>query len=89
MKRRYIATNTKYLGTVHGVLAGDALSLTTRSYELIMANVDKLPALQLELSICDEDDNLLDVTKMMATPFNSPRSSTSMISTSRKRWWRR
>ena len=68
VKRRYIATNTKYLGTVHGVLAGDALSLTTRSYELIKANVDELPALQLELSICDEDDNLLDVIKNDGLP---------------------
>ena len=68
MKRRYIATDIEYLGTVHGVLAGDVLSLTMRSYELIKANVDELPALQLELSICDEDDNLLDVIKNDGLP---------------------
>ena len=68
MKRRYIATDIEYLGTVHGVLAGDALSLTTRNYELIKANVDELPALQLELTICDEDDNLLDVIKNEGRP---------------------
>ena len=50
------------------MLAGDVLSLTTRSYELIKANVDELPALQLELSICDEDDNLLDVIKNDGLP---------------------
>jgi hypothetical protein len=31
---------------------GDALSLTTRNYALIKANID-------ELTICDEDNNLL------------------------------
>jgi len=80
VKRRYIATDTEYLGTVHGVLTGDALSLTTRSYKLIKANIDELLALQLELSICDEDGNLLDVIKNDGPPCNSPRSSTSMTS---------
>ena len=51
------------MGTVHGVLTGDALALTMRNYELVKANVNKLPALLLELTICDEDDNLLDVIK--------------------------
>ena len=68
MKRRYITIDTEYLGTVHGVLTGDALSLSTRSYELIKTNVDELLALQLELSICDEDDNLLDVIKNDGLP---------------------
>ena len=45
MKRRYITIDTEYLGTVHGVLAGDALSLTMCNYELVKANVDELPAL--------------------------------------------
>ena len=67
-KRRNIAIDTKYLGTVHGMLTGDALSLTTRNYELVKANVDELPALQLELTICDEDDNLLDVIKNNGRP---------------------
>ena len=68
VKRRYIATDIEYLGTVHGVLTGDVLSLTMRSYELIKANVDELPALQFELSIRDEDDNLLDVIKNDGLP---------------------
>jgi len=68
VKRRYITIDTEYLDTVHGVLAGDALSLTTRSYELVKANVNELPALQLKLTICDEDDNLLDVIKNNGRP---------------------
>ena len=67
-KRRYIAIDTEYLGTIYGVLAGDALALTMRNYELVKANVDKLPALLLELTICDEDDNLLDVKKNDGRP---------------------
>ena len=67
-KRRYIAIDTEYLGTVHGVLTGDALALTMRNYELVKANADKLPTLQLELTICDEDDNLLDVIKNDGRP---------------------
>jgi len=67
-KRRYIAIDTVYLGIVHGVLAGDALALTMRNYEHIKANVDELPALLLELTICDEDDNLLDVIKNDGRP---------------------
>ena len=68
MKRRYIAIDTEYLGTVHGVPAGDAHSLTMRNYELVKANIDELPTLQLELTICDEDDNLLDVIKNDGLP---------------------
>ena len=89
VKQRYIATDTEYLGSIRGLLAGDALSLTTRNYELVKANADDLPALQHELTICDVDDNLLDVKKTTASPCNSPWSSTSMTSMSRKRWWRR
>ena len=47
---------------------GDALALTMRNYELIKANVDELPALLRELTICDEDDNLLDVIKNDGLP---------------------
>jgi CCR4-NOT transcription complex subunit 7/8 len=87
-KWRYIAINTEYLGTVHGVPARAVLSLTMHNYALVKANIDELPALQLELTICDEDDNLLVVIKNDDSPCNSPRSSTSMTSKLRMRLWR-
>ena len=68
VKQRYIATDTEYLGSIRGLLAGDALSLTTRNYKLVKANTDELPALQHELTICYEDDNLLDVIKNDGLP---------------------
>jgi CCR4-NOT transcription complex subunit 7/8 len=58
---RYIAIDTEYLGTVHGMPAGAVLSPTMRNYALIKANIDELLALQLELTICNEDGNLLVV----------------------------
>jgi hypothetical protein len=67
-KRRYIAIDTKYLGTVHGVPARAVLSLTMHNYALVKANIDELPALQLELTICDEDNNLLVVIKKRRQP---------------------
>ena len=50
------------------MLAGDALALTMHNYKLVKANIDELPALLLELTICDEDDNLLDVIKNDGLP---------------------
>jgi hypothetical protein len=47
------------MGIIHGMPAGDALSLSTRNYVLVKANINDVPALQLELAICNEDDNLL------------------------------
>jgi CCR4-NOT transcription complex subunit 7/8 len=67
-KRRYITTDTEYLGTIHGVPVEDALSLTTHNYVLVKANVNELPALQLELTICDEDDNRLIVINNNGCP---------------------
>jgi CCR4-NOT transcription complex subunit 7/8 len=63
----------------------DALSLTTHNYVLVKANVNELPALQLELTICDEDDNRLIVINNDGCPCNKPVSSTSTTSTLQKR----
>ena len=52
-----------YLGIVHAVPVGDAPSLTRGNYALIKAIFEELPSLQLELTICDEDGNLLVIIK--------------------------
>jgi len=42
-KQRYITIDTKYLGNIHGMPIGDALSQTTRNYALIKAKRIKMP----------------------------------------------